>query len=682
MHPRRTGFFVATSLRLLLAGLPAPALHGQAVTTGTISVAAGGTLLDGDLPAFQQRLRQHKDGYGGVENYSLTRTDDNGFFRVDAKFMPGDEDYRLAARWEKFDAFYVQANYRQFRIFYDGSGGRLLPRNLAISYFDEDLAIDRSYFSLELGNLGRDRPLFVLRYDHNTRDGTKNSLRWGDSNLAGAPYSPRAFIPSYYVVDEQRDILTFTASNRTETSNWKLSARHERAHTANHHVARRRALEPQDRYVTMVDASTTDLFSGHGFYERTFNESLRASAGGLVTTIDGNVTGSKIYGDTPDAAYSASFARRQSGDVGYYGLVGQTRLKQYLANANVTYQPAKLWIIRPGVKFEHLRVEAGEDHTDTNLSGGLPVENQIEAANRKAWSEFTEDVEVRYLRWTNLSLSARAILNQGTGHLVEQSILYVSRAPVIDRDTNYDRYGQRYTFDATWYARPGLTFGAQLNYRLKLADYRSSRDSTSNSTTSKDRYPAYIIDQDIASRDAVLRASWRPRSNLTFVTRYAYQQALTTSTMDNLPAIQNGRLVRHVVTQTATWNATQRLYLTAAFNVTFDQLSVPPNRFTMNGDNNYTTASLGAGYALGKKTDVYFDGSYFRADNYSDNVLSTLPLNSGHLLQSAFLTWVRRQNERLIYTVRYGVASNRDGTFGGLNDFTAQMIYGRVQYKF
>ena len=29
------------------------------------------------------------------------------FLRFDARAMPGNEDYSFAARWEKFDAFYV-----------------------------------------------------------------------------------------------------------------------------------------------------------------------------------------------------------------------------------------------------------------------------------------------------------------------------------------------------------------------------------------------------------------------------------------------------------------------------------------------------------------------------------------------------------------------------------------------
>ena len=171
-------------------------------------------------------------------------------------------------------------------------------------------------------------------------------------------------------------------------------------------------------------------------------------------------------------------------------------------------------------------------------------------------------------------------------------------------------------------------------------------------------------------------------SMLSIVTRYAHQKSTITTTMDRLEEIRNGRLTRHVITQTATWNPTARLFLTGGLNLTYDQLAVPGNRFTMNSDNNYINASLGAGYAAGKVTDVYVDLNHYRADNYTDNPAVTLPLNAGQKVESGFLTWVRRQGDRLVYMAKYGYASSRDGTFAGLNDFDAHLFYGKVQHKF
>ncbi|MGH7957024.1 MAG: hypothetical protein ACREH8_08430, partial [Opitutaceae bacterium] len=484
--------------------------------------------------------------------------------------------------------------------------------------------------------------------------------------------------------DEVRDIFTAEVGRQTDNANWKVAGRYEQTKFKNQHVARRRALENQDRFVTMNEGTELDLFSGHGFYDRMFNEKLRASAGGLITSIDTNITGSKIYGATPNAEYSPTFAQRQTSDVGYHGLTGGTRMKQYIGNLNVFYQPAKYWILRPGVKYEHLRTDGDEGHVDTDFGGGAAaaaIQRQIESGSRNSWNEFTEELELRCTRWAKWTMDVRGQWNQGTGNLVEQSILLTNNARILDRETEYERFGQRYIINASWHGRPGLTVAAQYNYRVKIADYEHRRDSSDN-RAGQDRYPAFIIDQDIESHDGNVRVSWRPKSMMSFVTRYAYQHSTVTSTMDGLPEIQNGKLTRHVITQTATWNPTARLFLSGAVNVTYDQLEVPRHRLTMNSDNNFTSASLGAGYAIGKVTDIYIDANHYRADNYIDNPEVTLPLNAGQKLQSAFLTWVRRHSDRVIYTAKYGYATSRDGTFGGFNDFDAHLFYGKVQYKF
>ena len=667
-----------------LIALSAASASAQVSVSGVVGLAAGGALLDGDRPAFQETLRLKKDGYGGLEALTVSRSSDDSLFRVEGRLMPGLADYRGSLRFERFDAFYVDVRFKRFRTFYDGSGGFLRPRSLALPHFDEDLALDRSYLSAEIGTLTPGRPHFSLRYERFTRSGAKNSIRWGDSNLVGAPFSPRAFIPSYLLVDEVRSAVTAEITHHTETANWNVTARRETTEVSNRHVGRRRAFEPQDRFVTTTEGAASTQVSGHAHYERQVSENLRWSAGGLATDIDTNLTGSKIYGGVPDAEYSATFARRQSGDGGYYGLQGSGQLRQYVGNLNVWYRPLPHVILRPGLKYEHLRTEASENHTDTTFTGAAltAVQNQQQGASRDSWNEVTQDLEVKFTRWPQLGLDARAVLNEGRGGVVEQSIILPAATPVIDRDSDYRRVGQRYTLNANWNVRAGLTLGAQYNYRLKMADYRFKKDNTSNAPTSGNRYPSYLIDNDVASGDLNVRLAWRPRSMLSFVTRYSQQSAVMSATFEGQPEIENGRLHRRSIAQSVVWNPTARLHLNASLGITRDRLAVPAHRLTMPSDNDYVNASFGAGYALGKVTDVFVDVNHYRADNFVDNSDVTLPLNSGQRMNSAYFTWVRRQTEQLVYTARYGFAENQDRAFVGLNDFRAHILYGKVQYKF
>ena len=95
--------------------------------------------------------------------------------KFDLRLMPGDEDYRFAARYEYRERFYVDAGYEQFRVWYDGSGGYFGPRNLGFVLFDEDLSVDRSKIWAEAGARLENDTYFKIRYERRGRDGSGDS---------------------------------------------------------------------------------------------------------------------------------------------------------------------------------------------------------------------------------------------------------------------------------------------------------------------------------------------------------------------------------------------------------------------------------------------------------------------------------------------------------------------------
>ena len=81
--------------------LPAALYSADVFTEGTVSVGGGTAMLNGDRPAFQKATQHNMEGFFGLEEFKLTREADDSVFTFDARIMAGDDDYRLAARWEK-----------------------------------------------------------------------------------------------------------------------------------------------------------------------------------------------------------------------------------------------------------------------------------------------------------------------------------------------------------------------------------------------------------------------------------------------------------------------------------------------------------------------------------------------------------------------------------------------------
>ncbi len=661
------------------------ALFGQTVTTsGVVSVAAGGALLEGDRAAYQQMLQHRKDVMGGLEEFHVTREGEDDIFKFDARVLPFDYDYRLALRYEKTEKFYVDAGFEQFRVWYDGSGGVFRPRDVKFTLFEEDLGLDRSKAWLEVGAYTPNQTLIRLRYQRDTRSGTKSTTHWGDTNLVGAPYGTRNIVPGFYDLDETTNTISLDVGNQAQPDQkWNVGTRYSETQLNNKRYNRRRPFENADRIITTKDGTANDLWATHGYYQRTINEKLTVSGGALITKLDTLINGSRIYGQTYDPVFDPAFLRRQQRDEGFYALEGHADMKQTVLNLNAVYTPRKHWTIKPSLRFENLQQETLAEFVETNFGGGAAVPaiiEDVEGEHDKDWDEFAEAIEIRYTGKPNWVFYGEAEWIQGSGSLHEERLIHHTGQKTVDREMDNERSTQKYSLNANWYAKPGLTFAAQYYFKVKVNDYDAVRDNTP--VTGGDRYPAFITDQDFETHDMNFRMTWRPLSKLSLVSRYDYQQSTINSIEAGLGQVESSELTAHILSQSVTWSPTARLYLTGNINVTYDQLKTPAYQFVQNGDNNYVNVVIGGGYVLTDRDDLLIDYSLFDASNFSDNSATSLPYNVSQKQEATYVTWKRRQSETLIYTVKYGYVTNRDETWPGVNDFDAHVLYGKVQFIF
>jgi hypothetical protein len=669
----------------LWAALLAPAaLLAQTVTsTGTVSFGGGGAFLDGDKPSFQQITQHNKDGYVGIEEYRLVRESKESILTFDVRAILMDDTYKLGLRYEKPGKYYLDAGYDQFRVWYDGSGGYFRPTGTSFKIFDEDMSITRSKLWVEGGVYLSGSILLHGRYEHRNRNGEKSSTHWADTNLT-VPYGTRNIVPSFYDIDESTNIFTLDLGDEAkQEQKWNIGALYQETKFDNKRNIRRRPLEPTaDRIVTSKDETKTDLFAVHGYYLRQLSEQLTISGGALRTTLDSRIEGSRIYGQTYDPVYDPNYRNKQQRDEGYYDLEGDAEMSQTVLNLNAVYLPAKNWSVRPSLRYENLHQETMAEFIETNI-GAAPtfpaIIEEVEGDHDKKWDEFSGALDVRYTGIKNWTFSGKGEWMAGDGTHEENRILHTG-VYTVDRDMEYERSGQKYSLTSNWYAQPNLSFTAQYYFKGNVNDYNAIKDNTPPGTA--DRYPAFITDQDFEINDVNFRISWRPVSMLNLVTRYDYQTSDIVSQEAGLQKAVSSESTAHIFSQSITWSPTSQLYLTGNLNMVWDQMKTPAYSFVQNGDNNYVNASLGAGYALAKLDDIYVDYSYFRADNYIDNSATSLPYGVGQKTQSINLTWVRRQNANLVYTVRYGYMTNRDETWSGLNDFDAHMVYAKVQLRF
>ena len=61
--------------------------------------------------------------------------------------------------------------------------------------------------------------------------------------------------------------------------------------------------------------------------------------GGSFTTIDTDLSGSRIYGPTYNSQFSPTYPNSQARDEGFTGLTGGGNTKEYVANVNLMLTP-------------------------------------------------------------------------------------------------------------------------------------------------------------------------------------------------------------------------------------------------------------------------------------------------------------------------------------------------------
>jgi hypothetical protein len=703
---------------LFLAGaLPLSAQQEASESTeeyrNWVELSLGATFEDGDKAAFQRRYGiPGGTAFGGIEEFHFEQdVGKRGLFSIDGRGIFDNHDYSIRLELSEPEKGFVRAGYREFRTYYDGSGG-FFPRgtNNWFNIYDDTLFLDRGEVWFEAGLRRPEVPELTFRYSHQFRDGRKDSTVWGDSNLTGtnpntgAALGGRGFVPSFWDIDEIRDIFQGDAKHTVGKTEVALGVRYELFENNNSRNIRRRPLETTggtagsvpDRYLTQREGLEGDLFNFHTWSDTRFTEKVQLTLGYSFTVFDTDISGSRIYGASYDPVYDPLFARRQQRDEGFLDLAGGSLQKQHVGNINVMWTPWEKFAVVAAVRVEDQDTESHTDFLETNV-GAAPArtstQEELAATSDRGILDVSESLEFRYTGFTNWVLYARGYWMQGRGDLREIETLVETNIVDLLRDTEFEREAQKYTVGANWYPCRFANFAVSYYHKIRREEYEHQQDTTPN--RAGNAYPAFILAHDFDTDDVNFRVTLRPRNNLTLVTRYDFQLSTIDLLGDRtnllgmpIEKVQSGEVTTHIISQSVSWTPFPRLYLQASGSYVIDETDTPvanwlgTNNLVLNSMNNYWNASGTAGYVLSEKTDLQAQYFYYRADNYEDNSLDSMPYGVDAEEHGVIGTVIHRLTNQLRLSLKYGFFRNREATFGGHNDYDAHLVYSSLQYRF
>jgi hypothetical protein len=665
-------------------------LDDESATTFTnwLDLGLGGLFLDGDKAWFQQRNGTRSGGFGGIEDFhwesQLTKSTS---LEVDGRLVIDNHDYALRYELVRPDLGFFRGGFKQYRTYYDGSGGFFPPNGAWLSLQDDALELDRGEVWVEGGLTLPKKPQITFKYTYQYRVGYKNSTSWGDSNLTSPGPSPstpvelRGFAPSFWDINEKRHIFQGDIKHKVGKTDLGVGLRYEISEVDDALKGRRRPGEgPElDRHLTSRQEVDSDIFNARVFSETRLNDKVRFSTGYSFTTLDTDFSGSRVYSDGYDVSDRMDLAYAQ----GFLGLNGGSQMDQHIFHLNLMATPWTNLTVVPSLRVENLNVDSVSAYLLTGSGDSRP----LEAASERSLLEIAERLELRYTGLTNWVLYARGDWAQAEGDLSEKGgngpILSY---PGIERITDDSHFTQKYTAGANWYPLRRLNLDLQYYFKRRENEYDHHRDSTLDN--SPDAYPAFLHLQDFETDDVNCRLTFRPLNNLTLVSRYDFQYSRTHTVPDQNSGISdnlNAKISSHLFGQSITWVPWSRLYLQASVNYARDETDTPADRSSAaapDGLNDYWTASLTSGFVLDNKTDLQLHYFFFHANNFIDNSAFSQPYGTDAEEHGLTVTLARKLTKQLRLTLKYGYFQYRDSATGGHNDYDAHLVYTGLHYRF
>jgi predicted porin len=177
--------------------------------------------------------------------------------------------------------------------------------------------------------------------------------------------------------------------------------------------------------------------------------------------------------------------------------------------------------------------------------------------------------------------------------------------------------------------------------------------------------------------------------NLASTTRYDYQTSTMETRAGGQGTVESAEMDTHIFSQSLTWSPLDALYLQGSLNYVTDETTTPLSNsgarpgLVQNAQNDYWFATLGAGYALNKNTDLLADYSYYSADNYAPgNYQVGMPYGAGATEHVLSVGLAHRISSNLRCSLRYAYFQSEDETSGDHNSFSAHVISTGLQYRF
>ena len=657
---------------------------GTSTNNNWIEMGAGGLITTGNKAQAEQNQQSRNGAFGGFEDFHYTASvATNTTLTADGHALFDNRNYNLSLDLERQNVGYLRFGYDQFRTWENGDGGYYPPAGTWYPLSDNALGLDVGTVSFEGGlRLQNDPkiPKITFKYTHTYRSGEEPSTSWGAAQPDPNDFNQvRALTPSYYSIDEHRDIFQLDAVEHIQATDFGAGLRYE---TGNLSDSLNSVQFPELAPQTITDRSSVsyDLFNAHAFSETWLKDNLMFSAAYSYSDLNNDFTGSYLY-QPPSGTVN---------EFDYNNLNGSSWARDHVVNLNLYTRLMKNLSLVPSVRIQ--REDANGSGSEIEVSQNIPGSGHSDQSDL----DVAERLDLTYTGVTNWVFYGRGEWTEGDGNLNEYGGLIPINAgtqfQTIQSQTESRRLFQKYSLGFRWYPTYRITVDAGGYYKVHDYDFDFPLDSTTNNSAI--RYPGYLVMQNFETYDGNVRLTLRPWQNVSAVTRYEYQWSTIHTAPDPVSGLgdaESSRMISHIIGQDISWSPWSRLSLTAGFNYVLSDTKTPASDVVPAGltaapvlaaQNNYWMVNFSSDFVVDDKTDLNVGYYYYQADNYDNNATVGVPYGVGAQEHAVTAEIVRRLTQNLRLTLKSGYYHYSEDTSGGHNDFDTFLVFASMQYRF
>jgi hypothetical protein len=598
-----------------------------------VTLSGQANWVKGDKAAFQAENWTSKQGFGGIEDFQLTKDLKNDYsLKADGHLLLGSEDYLAHINLSKNELGSVDVGYKRFRTYYDGIGGFFPNDEAWFPLPNEELHVDRAKFWTEVKLTLPNAPVLTLRYTNDLRNGAKDSTIWGDNDNTGipkwtvAPTNPIAsdskITPSILQLDERRQTLEGSLKHTMGNTTFEGQIVGERIDNLDTRSISRYPGESTPPGFTSTSANPspvskasnaasgydqqgvkTDSLTFSGRVETVVSEKITMFAGvsyqhstsdlagyrplsiDIATGTTANYTvktvlGGVAYNTFPIPAVVSTSSARPAG--AYQDFTGGSHSEILTANLGADVKLLPDLFINAALKAEDRYTQSNDSFTYIrNLvrqSTGVVTNSSLAYANSSKVKEraWTPELSARYTGIKTISLYATADYRYSPG---TESSNYQTDSLLLTTENTKENHGN-YAVGANWVPCNFFTLRGETFYKSHQNSFYGAYSTAPSDQTQ------YVLGSNYYG--AKLTATFKPLATLSLTTRYILrvgQMDLVTVGNPVIGAVPATAVLTryalydtmdarsHDIGETVDWTPIKQFYVQGNVNIVFDTTS-------------------------------------------------------------------------------------------------------------